>query len=430
MRAGCIVDHDALFRDRRGSSAHKFGGNEAALRKAARLYFGAIQIPTAMLVLYLDLLTLAAASRRRRVRLGRPLHRFAVVIPAHDEEALLPRLLASCGQLDYPNELFDVHVIADNCLDRTAALAREAGVVVHERADDSQRGKGYALGWLFDRIARQDPRYDAYVIVDADSIVAENMLTVFSAHLARGDQAVQCYYGVLNKDQGRQAALRHAALVLYNGVRPQGRDALGLSAGLHGNGMCFTGSLIERVGWPAVTLAEDAEFHLRLLDEGIHVRYASQTSVIADMPTSLSQAQSQNVRWERGRLQLARTHGPRLLANGLARRDPARLDALVELILPPLSMLGAVSLLELAIARLYRGRTAFRLALLQTAGLSFYVFGGLFVAREKPRTYLALLTAPPYAVWKLGIYGLSALGMKDTRWLRTTRVAPEGIKES
>jgi 1,2-diacylglycerol 3-beta-glucosyltransferase len=375
-------------------------------------------------VLYLDLLMIASGFWRRKVTLGDPERRFAIIIPAHDEEILLPDLLASCWNLAYPRELFDVHVIADNCTDGTAVVGRHAHAIVHERADDRQRGKGYALAWLFDELAGQGIHYDAYVIIDADTVVAANLLTVFDAHLARGDQAIQCYYGVQNRDQAWTSMLRHVALVLYNGVRPRGRDALGLSAGLRGNGMCFAAAVVERFGWDATTLTEDAEFHLRLLEGGIRVRYAPQTSVTADMPISLRQARTQNVRWERGRLQLARTRGPRLLVDGLRRRDPVRLDALAELVAPPLSMMGAMSVIGLAVSAVFRARTALKLARLVLVGLACYVFGGLFVARERPRTYLALLMAPPYAAWKVGIYAISALHINDRRWLRTERSSP------
>ncbi|MGH2344083.1 MAG: glycosyltransferase family 2 protein, partial [Chloroflexota bacterium] len=296
--------------------------------------------------------------------------------------------------------------------------------LVHERTDNRLRGKGYALGWLFEKLAGRNAGYDAYVIVDADSVVAANMLAVFNAHLVRGDQVIQCYYGVQNQDQGRSAMLRHVGLVLYNGIRPRGRDTLGLSAGLRGNGMCFAASVVERFGWDAVTLTEDAEFHLRLLEGGIRVRYAPQTSVTADMPVSLRQARTQNVRWERGRLQLVRARGPRLLTEGLIRRDPARLDALMELVLPPLSILGALAMLGLVLSTAFRVREAQRLACLVMAGLASYVFGGLFIARERPRAYFALLTAPPYAAWKVAVYIAAALGIKDTRWLRTERSSP------
>ena len=381
------------------------------------------QLPAAVMVAYLDLLSLAAILWRRAPAPVEPRHRFAIMIPAHDEEILLPRLLTSLDGLDYPRHLYAVHVVADNCADRTAARARTAGAHTYERADTDLVGKGYALQWLLQRVRERGSPCDAYVLLDADTVVAPTLLRVFGAHLARGDQAIQAYYGVLNHDASWQATLRHIALLLYNGLRPRGRDALDLSAGLRGNGMCFEAALLERGGWDASGMAEDAEFHLRLVADGVRVRYAAQTSVLAEMPVSLRQARSQNLRWERGRLQLLRSYGPGLLRAALDRRDLAPLDALAEQASPPLSVLTVLTTLTLAITAALRQRAARRMAVAVLLGQVGYVGTGLALARARPTVYLALLRAPIYAVWKLWLYLVALLGRRDRRWVRTPRAS-------
>ena len=381
------------------------------------------QLPAAAMVGYLDLLSVAAILWRRAPAPIAPRHRFAILIPAHDEEILLPRLLASLDELDYPRHLYTVYVVADNCTDRTAERARAAGALTYERSDLERTGKGHALQWLLGQLReRGDPR-DAYVLLDADTLVAPTLLRVFGAHLARGDRAIQAYYGVLNDDASWQATLRHIALLLYNGLRPRGRDALGLSAGLRGNGMCFQAALLERGGWEASGLAEDAEFHLRLVADGVRVRYAAQASVLAEMPVSLRQARSQNLRWERGRLQLLRSYGPSLLRMAIARRDPAPIDALAEQATPPLSVLTLLTTLTLAVTAALRQRRARRMAVAVLLGQVGYVGSGLALARAHPAVYLALLRAPLYAAWKLGLYLVALLGRRDRRWVRTPRAS-------
>ena len=383
-----------------------------------------LQLPGAAMVLYLDLLSVAALLWRRRPAPAAPRTRFAVLVPAHDEELLLPALLDSLGRLDYPRALYDVHVVADNCADRTADVARQGGATVFERRDESQRGKGYALRALLARLNGGDAAataYDAYVVVDADSTVSANFLDVMNRHLLRGDVAIQCYYGVLNKDDSWPATLRYVAFVLFNGLRPRGRDSLGLSAGLRGNGMCFAAPLIARFGWGAFTLAEDAEFHLQLVEAGVGVAYAPEATVLAAMPASLRGSRSQNVRWERGRLQLLRAHGPRLLAAGLCGRDPARLDALAEQLVPPLSALTGLTAFFFALTTARRARAARGLALAVLLGQLGYVVTGLRLAQAAPRAYAALLLAPIYIVWKLSVYVVAAAGIKDSRWVRTRR---------
>src|SRR5918912_609980 len=110
-----------------------------------------VQLPVALLVLYLDMLSVAAMLWRRAPNPSSPRHRFAILVPAHNEEQLLPRLLRSINALDFPRALYDTHVVADNCSDRTAAVAAAAGAIAHERHDAHLRGKGYALRWLVHR---------------------------------------------------------------------------------------------------------------------------------------------------------------------------------------------------------------------------------------------------------------------------------------
>lgn len=375
----------------------------------------------AALVLYLDALSLAAIFWRRAPAPAPPRARFAILVPAHDEELLLPRLLESLAALEYPRALYSVHVVADNCADGTAAAAMAGGAAVYERRDDGRRGKGYALRYLFARLREDGVGADAYVVVDADSVVSPAFLATMNRHLARGDDAIQAYYGVLNHDESWPSALRYVALALYNGLRPRGRDALRLSTGLRGNGMCFAAAILDRFGWDAFSLAEDAEFHLRLVEAGCKVSYAPEAIVLAEMPSSLRASRSQNVRWERGRLQLLRQFGPRLLADGLRRRDPVRLDAVTEQLAPPLSLLTGLATLNLAVTAALRARGARRLAAAIVVGQVLYVITGLRLVGAAARAYAALLFSPLYVVWKMGIYIAAATGLGNTRWVRTAR---------
>src|SRR5262249_35179285 len=127
-----------------------------------------------------------------------PRTRFAVLVPAHDEELLIRRVVGSVQAIDYPPELYTLHVIADNCTDRTAELARGMGAVVHERHDLEHRGKGYALRWLFGQLLADPASGDAFVIVDADSLVNRGFLRALDRRLRAGAVAIQAYDTVLN----------------------------------------------------------------------------------------------------------------------------------------------------------------------------------------------------------------------------------------
>ena len=162
----------------------------------AHVLLAALAVPTALACLYLLVLTLLSARLRppppslRRVR-------FDVVVPAHDEAEVIERTVRSLLQLDWPRDAFRVLVIADNCSDATAALARACGASVLERHDTSRRGKGYALEFAFEH-CRRDGFAQALVVVDADSEVSANLLEAFATRIERGTQALQVHYGVLN----------------------------------------------------------------------------------------------------------------------------------------------------------------------------------------------------------------------------------------
>src|SRR5262249_17418058 len=145
---------------------------------------------------------LITAFAWRAKRLGRtttllapaPRHRFAVLVAAHDEQALIGATIDSLRQVDYPRSLVDVHVVADNCTDATVTIARAHGAEVHEHVAPGAGGKGPALSWLLGRLLESGEEYDAFVLVDADTTMSRNFLQVMDSKLRGGAQAVQSYY--------------------------------------------------------------------------------------------------------------------------------------------------------------------------------------------------------------------------------------------
>lgn len=370
---------------------------------------------------YLLLLSAAAALAPRRTPVGgrRPTHRFAVLVPAHDEERLLPDLLDSLRRLDYPPELYTVYVVADNCSDATAALARERGAQVYERFDTAQVGKGHALRWLLGRVwAEAD--YDAVTVLDADTVVSANFLRVMDARLGRGERAIQAYYTVRDATQTRGASLRALALAAVHYLRPQGREWLGGSVGLKGNGMVFAAEVARRHPWPAA-LTEDIEYHLELILAGERVRFAPDAVVAAEMPGQLRGARTQNVRWERGRLEMVRRFVPRLLAEGLRRRSFMLFDAAIDQLIPPLSLLVGGAAVALAGGALLGDSAIALLGGLSLVALTIYLAASLALARVPGRACLALLYAPGYVLWKIWLYVRVLAGRDRQGWVRTAR---------
>jgi cellulose synthase/poly-beta-1,6-N-acetylglucosamine synthase-like glycosyltransferase len=399
-----------------------------------------LQALAAGMAAYLLLLTAAAwqAARRTPLRPGAPNHRFLILIPAHNEERLLPASLASLNKLAYPRSLFAVHVIADNCRDNTAAVAQQFGATVHERYDQERRGKGYALQWLIQQLWQSGEPYDAVVILDADTVVSTNFLQVMDARLTRGERVIQAYYAVRDPGSSWSVTLRYAALAVLHYLRPLGRMALGGSAGLKGNGMVFAAPVLRQHQWTAA-LTEDIEFHMDLILSGERVMFAPDAVVWAEMPNSLADAHTQNVRWERGRVEMARRYVPRLLREALAaRKRPVRgqsfllFDAAMEHIIPPFSILvGTNGLALLAAVLLPSGKGRASRSRLKGAGVALgtaalagqliYLFAGLHLARAPRSVYRALVYAPWFMVWKGWLYLRVLLGRDRDGWIRTTR---------
>jgi hypothetical protein len=381
---------------------------------------------------YLAMVTAAAWWGRRRRTLTDleprpPSRRYVVLIPAHDEERLIGSALDSLAQLDYPAELVGIHVVTDNCTDATASIARARGAEVHERVAPADGGKGPALQWLLERLCSRGEPHDAVVILDADTVVSPNLLTVIDAEMTAGAQAVQVYYAVRDADVSPITAFRAAALSVRHFLRPLGRTTLGGSCGLYGNGMAFAAPVLKSHRWTN-HLTEDMELQLELLLQGTRVAFGRDARVEAEMPTTIAASRTQHERWERGRLELARRYVPRLVGGAVAGRGAGRIasiDASLDLLLPPVSVLvGATAVwsgIVLAAAVAHRrfglpAGVAVAACTVQTA----HVLSGLHMVSAPPTVYRGLLLAPRMVAWKVGLWSRMLRG-REVAWIRTVR---------
>ena len=396
---------------------------------------------------YLVLLTLASlvAKRQTVTPSGRPTKHFSILIPAYNEERLLPGLLASLSHIDYPAHLFDIHVVADNCTDQTATVAQNGGAIAHIRTDRQNPGKGPALQWLLQKLFNSGVATDAFVILDADSLVSSNFLTVMAAHLENGERVIQAYYAVRDPSRSWTGGLRYAALSVLHYLRPQGRMVLGASVGLKGNGMVFCNDIFRQHEWSA-SVTEDIEMHMTLILDGERVTFAPDALVLGEMPDTLENSKSQHRRWEQGRLEGSRRYVPQLLRaawvavqKGKLKRSYIMLDAVMEHLIPPFTILLAVNILLLVfnlIALLLTAQTGNQQGspflqgmpgfnLLLSAGLLLgqfiYLFSGLFMVQAPREIYLSLLFAPIYMLWKTFQYVQVAFLRRQQGWVRTRR---------
>jgi 1,2-diacylglycerol 3-beta-glucosyltransferase len=388
-------------------------------------------------LVYLAFLTIAAlrvktsavhaeAARSRR---------FAIVVPAHNEEIAIQKTIRSLQSIAYPRALFEIIVVADNCTDRTAAIAQSEGATVWERTDAARRGKGYALRWCFDRITSDEANgFEGIVVIDADSVVSGNYLAMLNVAIEAGADVMQTS-DLVEPCRGSwtSEALR-LSFVLYNYIRPLGRKALGFSAGLRGNGMCFTRRALCEVPWQAYSKAEDLEFGLQMLVAGYRTHFVPEAVALATMPQQAANAESQRARWEGGRLPVIRHYAGMLLRSAVNTRSFAAIDAFIDLATPAFVNMMAVSMLfgiasaaVWALAPGEHGAGIFACAWLAALSGGFvHVAGGLKAAND-PSLYTTLGAVPKYIVWKVLLYLKLVRRKSSDEWVRTTREASAGV---
>lgn len=347
--------------------------------------------------------------------------RFAIVVPAHNEELLLARLLESARAQDYPRQLFDTIVVADNCTDRTAAIAREHGATVLERIDEADRGKGYAIRWALESIDLD--KYDAVLIVDADCTISTSSLRCLDGSIHdRG--VVQCHNGVGNPDESWFTRLLDVSRTVSNRIYSPAKQRLGLSCELTGTGMCFATRILRKHGWDAFTVGEDWEYYAKLILKGESVGFEMNARILHEESSSLRQATRQRMRWSSGRFAVAWRYGFALLSRGITERNLVKLDAGLSLILPNPSLGMNVTLLCLGGALLatppHRLVLASWFLALALAQLGVFIVG-IFYSQKRLSRLLAIFIAPAFLAWKMGIDALSLLGVGRKNWTRTER---------
>ena len=352
------------------------------------------------------------AAARRAIRL-------AVVVPAHNEEAMIARAV---GSLRAANADTPIYVVAHNCTDGTAKAAADAGAQVVELNNRKLRGKGAALRFGF--AAALAGGADAVLVVDADSVVSANLIEATRELLEQGAEATQCRYELempASRASHPLGRLRVLAFRGMNVLRARGRAGLGLSTGLFGNGFALTAATLQRVPFNANTIAEDVEYHTRLVQEGVRVCWIEDAFVHAHTALPGSAQATQEARWEGGRFRVASRATGRLLTAVLLGRWRA-LETLADVWSLPLSrgILALVLTLFLSVHWLHV------FSAVCAAITVLYVVQAAMLGDEALKDLAALAAAPLYVGWKAMI---TPLVLRQSRrraeWARTTREAPQ-----
>jgi cellulose synthase/poly-beta-1,6-N-acetylglucosamine synthase-like glycosyltransferase len=380
-----------------------------------------VALPAAAACLYLLALTLLSAALPALAPAEQKL-RFDIIVPAHNEEAVLANVIASLQAIEYPADRFRVVVVADNCTDGTAAIATAAGAHVMKRIDQENRGKGYALDFAF-KASRARGWADAVVVIDADAQVTPNLLEAYARRLERGEQAVQVHYGVSNTDASWRTRLLSIAKAAFHIVRSRARERLGFSCGIRGNGWAVTHALLDQVPYKAFSLTEDLEYGIDLGMAGFRVAYADEAHADAEMVSGEKDSRKQRQRWERGRFELVRKMTLPLLRQAVRKRSLVCLDLALDLMVLPLSyvVLNVVALMilaTLAIASPPHVHAWMWLGIGCIGALLLHILRGWQLSGAGLQGLLDLARAPFFLLWKIMVM-VGGRGSKE--WVRTKR---------
>ncbi len=230
---------------------------------------------------------------------------FAMLVAAHNEESVISDLVESLKNLDYPKEKYEIFVVADNCTDKTAELARECGATVWERFNDEKRGKGYAMEFAFERLFKLEKGYEYICVFDADNLVKKDFLVHMNDKINEGYRAVQGYIDSKNPFDTWLTFSYSLWYWIYNRLSQLSRGNLDMGCRLGGTGFAVSQELIKEYGWGATCLAEDTEFTLKLALNGIKVGWAHESVVYDEKPLRMETSIHQRQRWAQGLSEVA-----------------------------------------------------------------------------------------------------------------------------
>jgi cellulose synthase/poly-beta-1,6-N-acetylglucosamine synthase-like glycosyltransferase len=349
----------------------------------------------------------------------------AVLVPAHNEEADIARTVETLRLQLCPNDR--LIVIADNCSDRTAEVARQAGAFVLERENLRLRGKGYALDYGLQFLADFPP--EIVMIVDGDCEVALGSLDALAHQVQLSQRPVQSTYLMkLPPNATLRDQISGFALTLKNLVRPLGMKALGWPSLLTGSGMAFPWLLLQTVNLAGNKTVDDMQLTIDFALQGTAPIYVPESRVTGRLMQA-SHAASQRSRWEHGHIEVILTQVPRLLWTALAKRRWDLLILGLDLMIPPLSLLILlwISLVGIHLGAYFGGLVTGNMILLPI-GAGLPIMLSIAIGWLKFGQNLLPLKAwtglPHYLLWKIPIYA-KFMTQPQTRWIKTERDAAD-----
>ncbi|MFD0671528.1 glycosyltransferase family 2 protein [Cohnella sp. GCM10027633] len=394
----------------------------------------AVQALAAAIGVYQIILSFFGWYRKKERMTHKPTKSFALLVAAHNEEAVVGALIENLLKMDYPRELFDVFVICDNCTDGTANVVRGyPGVYACERTNPNQRGKGFAIEWMLKELWKHPKQYDGIVMFDADNLVATDFLHYMNEDLNNGYKVVQGYLDTKNPHDSWISAANGITYWFCNRLWQLPRYNLKLSNFLGGTGMCFDTKLLKEMGWGATSLVEDLEFTVRCIQRNIYPKFNYDARVYDEKPITFRASARQRLRWMQGHFDVSRRYMMPLLWQGIKERSIVKIDAALYIFNAFIYLIGFLMTMTLWFDVMLPGDphltsiyAEMPLGLSLTIVLYGYLQCPIAMLMEKVnwRMYVRLLTFPIFFLswWPIALYAFFTQNNKTWSHTKHTRV--------
>ncbi len=378
------------------------------------------------------------AGLRKKEKKYPPQKRFALIVAAHNEEVVIAHIVESLKKQDYPDDLYNIFVIADNCSDSTAEFAQNHGAIVFERTDQKNRGKGYALEWMFEKIFLMDILYDAVCIFDADNLVSSGFLHEMNNHLCSGREVVQGYLDSKNPFDSWITCSYSIAFWLSNYLYQLPRYTLGLSCGLCGTGFCVTLEVLKKIGWGATCLTEDLEFTMKLALNNIKISFAQDAIVYDEKPITLRQSWNQRRRWMQGHADCISRFAKALFKKAFNEGNLIAFDCGVYLFQPVRFMFMGLLTVMMWVQSVYPDAPFFNLRNIFSIDVWFvfvtlqFLFGPFIVLIAKKlnlRVFIGFLIYPIYCLTWVPITIQGFIRRNEKSWCHTVHTRKISIND-
>ncbi|MCG7384750.1 MULTISPECIES: glycosyltransferase family 2 protein [Paenibacillus] len=291
--------------------------------------FVTMQVILALLAVYQFTFSLFGLYKKKKKKHYPATKSFAVLVAAHNEEQVIGALMENLKQLDYPEDLYDVFVICDNCTDGTAQIVRDHGLNACVRTNADLRGKGYAIEWMLKYLWKLPRQYDAVVMFDADNLVDRNFLLEMNNDLCNGSRVIQGYIDTKNPEDSWITAAYGVSYWYINRLWQLSRHNLNMANFLGGTGMCFETNLLKEIGWGATSLVEDLEFTMRSVQRNVYPVFNYDAKVFDEKPLTFKASARQRLRWMQGHFTVARRYFFPLLWQSIKERSLVKFDLAV-----------------------------------------------------------------------------------------------------